>query len=96
MTERKNTIVFIEQGVIFMTGSDDYNSYSIYHTDRQQTIIVRYSSEQDQFNTVVLNGLINYRQFLNQYLPMVLSTFTTNAFPSEEAAVEFSKLLLAS
>lgn len=95
MTDRERNIVFAEQGVVFVSKTDDYNSYSFYHAGERQTIVIRYSSEMDHFSTVVLPGHLNFKQFKSQYLQLSADTFSTNAFPSEEAALEFSKLLLA-
>ena len=95
LTETILNITFTEQGVDFLPDTEHYNSYSLYHAGKRQTIIIRYSSEMNHSSAVVLPGLLNYRQFKNQYLQLSADTFSTNAFPSEEAALEFSKLLLA-
>jgi len=95
MTATESKIVFAEQGVVFVSGTEDYNSYSIYHAGDRQSIVIRYSSDMDHYSAVVLPGHLNFREFKNQYLQLSADTFSTNAFPSEEAAVEFSKLLLA-
>ena len=95
MTETAHKIAFVEQGVVFIPNSQHYDSYSLYHAGKNQTIIIRYSSEMSHFSAVVLPGHLNFNQFRNQYLQLSADTFSTNAFPSEEAALEFSKLLLA-
>ena len=95
MTATDIPIVFIEQGVVFVSGTEDYNSYSLYHAGKRQTVVIRYSSDMDHYSTVVLPGHLNFVEFKGQYLQLSADTFSTNAFPSEEAATEFSKLLLA-
>jgi len=88
-------ITFTEQGIVFVPNTEHYNSYSLYHAGERQTIIIRYSSEMNHYSAVVLPDHLNFGQFKNHYLQLSADTFSTNAFPSEEAALEFSKLLLA-
>lgn len=95
MAATEINIAFTEQGVVFIPGKEDYNSYSLYHAGKRQTIVIRYSSEMDHYSAVILPGHLVFREFKNQYLQLSADTFSTNAFPSEEAALEFSKLLLA-
>ena len=95
MPETILNIIFTEQGVEFLPDTEHYNSYSLYHAGKRQTIIIRYSSEMNLYSTVLLPGLLNYRQFKSQYLQLSADTFSTNAFPSEQAALDFAKLLLA-
>ena len=95
MQETILNITFTEQGVDFLPDTEHYNSYSLYHAGKRQTIIIRYSSEMNHYSAVVLPGHLNFTQFKSQYLQLSADTFSTNAFPSEEAALEFSKLLLA-
>jgi len=82
LTESILNITFTEQGVVFITDTEHYNSYSLYHAGKRQTIIIRYSSEMNHYSAVVLPGLLNFRQFKSQYLQLSADTFSTNAFPS--------------
>jgi hypothetical protein len=85
---------FVEQGVVFEDDLEHYCSYAIYHAGFSQSVIIRFSSRLDHFSVVVLPGNLFFRQFKEQYLQLSADTFSANAFPSEEAAADFSRLLL--